>query len=71
MKYEAFYGSMKKSYQYLETKKEISVFDYTQVLFAALWGCIFFGQLPDVYSFIGYAIIISAAVIKFLHGRGK
>lgn len=51
--------------------KEISVFDYTQVLFAALWGFIFFEQLPDVYSFIGYAIIITAAVIKFLHGRSK
>lgn len=51
--------------------KEISVYDYTQVIFAALWGFIFFEQIPDVYSFIGYMIIIAAAVIKFLHGRNR
>ena len=51
--------------------KEISVYDYTQVIFAAVWGFFFFEQIPDVYSFIGYAIIITAAVIKFLHGKNK
>jgi len=49
--------------------KEISVFDYTQVLFAAMWGGIFLDELPDVYSFIGYAIIIGIAVIKWYVGR--
>ena len=51
--------------------KEISVYDYTQVIFAAVWGFFFFEQIPDVYSFIGYAIIITAAVMKFLHGKSK
>ena len=27
--------------------KEISVFDYTQIIFAAALGFIFFGELPD------------------------
>lgn len=45
--------------------KEISVFDYTQVLFAALWGGIFLDELPDIYSIIGYAIIIGIAVIRW------
>lgn len=49
--------------------KEISVYDYTQVIFAAVWGFFFFEQIPDVYSFIGYAIIITAAVMKFLYGK--
>ncbi|MGN0350883.1 MAG: DMT family transporter [Roseburia sp.] len=44
--------------------KEISVFDYTQVIFAAVLSLIVLGELPDVYSFIGYAIIIGTAVVK-------
>lgn len=44
--------------------KEISVFDYSQILFAALWGFLFLGQIPDGYSFLGYAIILAAAVLK-------
>ncbi len=44
--------------------KEISVFDYTQVIFAALLSLVVLGEWPDVYSFIGYAIIIGTAVVK-------
>lgn len=42
--------------------KEIAVFDYAQVLFAAVLGYFFLAQVPDVLSFIGYAVIIGAAV---------
>lgn len=45
--------------------KDISVFDYTQVLFAAILGILFLGDIPDVFSFIGYAIIIGTAIIKW------
>ncbi len=45
--------------------KEISVFDYSQVIFAAILGWIFLAQLPDVYSWIGYVIIIGTAVAKW------
>lgn len=48
--------------------KEISVFDYTQVIFAAMWGLLFFGELPDLYSYVGYAIIIITAVVKWRKG---
>lgn len=47
--------------------REISVFDYTQVLFATLLGFVFLGQLPDIYSFIGYVIIIGCAVYKWYY----
>ena len=49
--------------------KEISVYDYTQLIFTTLIGFIIFGDVPDVYSFIGYAIIVGAAVASFLHVR--
>lgn len=48
--------------------KEISVFDYSQVVFAAIWGIIIFGETPDVYSIIGYVIIIVTAIVKWYHG---
>ena len=47
--------------------KEISIFDYSQVLFAALWGILFFGELPDGYSFAGYAIIIGAGIFRWYY----
>ncbi len=51
--------------------KEISVFDYTQVLFAAIVGFLVLNQIPDLYSFIGYFIIITAAVIRWQYNLKK
>jgi len=47
--------------------KDISVFDYLQVLFAAILGFLFLDQIPDIYSILGYIIIIGAAIIKWKH----
>lgn len=47
--------------------KEISVYDYSQILFSALLGFLVFGQLPDVLSILGYVIIIAVAVLMFLY----
>lgn len=47
--------------------KEISVFDYSQILFAAILGFLFFDQIPDIYSLIGYVIIIGAAVFRWMY----
>ena len=49
--------------------REISVYDYTQVIFSAVLGWLLFGQLPDVWSFIGYAVIIGTAVWKWKVGQ--
>ncbi len=47
--------------------KEISVFDYTQVIFAALLGIIFLKETPGILSIIGYVIIIGMAFIRWNH----
>lgn len=47
--------------------REISVYDYTQIPFSALLGFLVFGQIPDLLSWIGYAIICGAGIIMFLH----
>ena len=50
--------------------RDISVFDYTQVIFAALWGILFLGEVPSVLSIIGYVIIIGTALVRWaLRGR--
>lgn len=47
----------------------VSVYDYTQVLFAAIWGFAFFRQIPDLWSIIGYIIICAVAVMMFLDNQ--
>ena len=49
--------------------KEISVYDYTQVLFAALLGFVLFGQMPDIFSVIGYLLICGAGIFMFFYNK--
>ena len=51
--------------------KEISVFDYSQIVFAALLGFLFLHEIPDCYSIIGYVIIIGIAVFKWWYTVDK
>ncbi|WP_352399440.1 DMT family transporter [Anaerotignum sp.] len=50
--------------------REISVFDYSQIPFSALLGYFVFGQVPDVFSWIGYLIISCTAIAMFLYTNG-
>lgn len=45
---------------------ELSVYDYTQIIFAALLGMIFLGEVPDIISILGYVIICGAGIAMFL-----
>lgn len=51
--------------------KEISVYDYSQILFSALLGFFLFQQLPDRFSILGYVIICAAAVMMFFYNNRK
>ncbi len=51
--------------------KEISVYDYTQVIFAALLGFFVFGDLPDIWSVLGYILICGAGVTMFIYNKRK
>lgn len=42
--------------------KSIAVYDYTNVIFTAVLGFCFFGQIPDLLSVAGFAVILFAAV---------
>ena len=47
--------------------KEISVYDYTQVVFAAILGFFVFGDLPDLLSVGGYILICGAGIAMFFY----
>ena len=43
--------------------KDIAVFDYSGILFAAAFGFLFFAQVPDLLSIAGFLLIILAAFL--------
>lgn len=51
--------------------REISVYDYSQVIFAAGLGFAVFGQIPDALSWLGYAVICTMAAVMFLYNNRK
>ena len=56
--------SITAAYQHAPAR-DISVFDYSQVVYAAVFGLLLFGEIPDVWSIIGYVIIIGTAFSKW------
>ncbi|MGR3763198.1 DMT family transporter [Rossellomorea sp. NS-SX7] len=46
--------------------KEISIFFYSTVVYSALISIFLFGQIPDLWSIIGYIIIFGASLYMFL-----
>ena len=60
--------SITAAYSYAPAK-EISVYDYSQLIFTALLGFFLFGDIPDKWSFLGYFIIVAMAVLVFLYNN--
>lgn len=50
-----------KAYSHAPARK-ISVYDFSIVIFSAILGFVFIGQVPDYLSIIGYAIIVGTAI---------
>lgn len=50
---------------------EISICDYSQILFSALFGFFFFGQQADLLSWIGYGLLILFALLNYMIGMKK
>ncbi len=63
-------GQFTLTYAYSKAPaREISVFDYTIVLFAGLLGFCLFDQMPDALSFLGYFIIIGVSIAMFIYNN--
>ena len=48
----------------------VGVFDYSYLVFAALWGLLFFGESPDGLTALGMALIFSAGALVALRRPG-
>lgn len=51
--------------------KEVSIYDYSQIIFSAAIGFFVMGQLPDWLSVVGYIVIIGAAFAMFRYNNRK
>ena len=51
--------------------REISVYDYSQVIFSAFLGFVLFADVPDWLSVVGYVIICGMAIINFRYNNRK
>lgn len=56
------------AYKYAPAK-EISIFNYTNVIFSAIISIILFNVIPDEFSIIGYIIIFSGALYMFMYNK--
>jgi drug/metabolite transporter (DMT)-like permease len=44
---------------------EVSIYQYSQIVFASLLGIVFFSERPDLYSLIGYGLIFAGGYYIF------
>ncbi|WP_195987877.1 DMT family transporter [Clostridium sp. D53t1_180928_C8] len=56
------------AYKYAKAK-EISIFDYSNIIFSAIISIVMFGVLPDYLSVIGYIIIFAVSLYMFLYNK--
>ncbi|WP_027702949.1 DMT family transporter [Metaclostridioides mangenotii] len=56
------------AYKYAPAK-EISIFDYTNIIFSAILSILLFNQFPDTLSVLGYLIVFIASFYMFLYNK--
>ncbi|MCS1349991.1 DMT family transporter [Mechercharimyces sp. CAU 1602] len=49
--------------------REISIFFYSTVVYTSIFSFLFFDQLPDLYSIVGYLIIFAASLYMYWHNK--
>ena len=48
---------------------QVSIYDYTIVIFAGLWSFLLWGEIPDMLSVAGYVIIFGSSLFMFLYNK--
>jgi len=56
------------AYKYAPAK-EISIFDYSNIIFSAIISIVLFNVFPDKFSIIGYLIIFGASFYMFMYNK--
>lgn len=60
--------ALTKAYS-LAPSKEISIYDYSQMIFVSIWSLLFFEQIPNNLSLIGYFVILSASIYIYTYNK--
>ena len=56
------------AYKYAPAK-EISIFDYSNIIFSAIISMVIFNHPPDILSVLGYIVIFSASLYMFIYNK--
>ncbi len=68
----AMFGQITLTNAYAIAKaRDVTVFNYTQIIFAGILGIIFFSDIPLIWSILGYIVIIFAGILSILNPRSK
>lgn len=51
--------------------KDISVFEYFGILFAAIFSFILFREVPSLYAMLGYLLVIVAGISVYIYNKRK
>lgn len=62
--------SITRAYFYAPAK-EISIYDYNQIIISAVMGFIFLNQIPDIYSIFGYITIFVMGIWMYFYNKGR
>lgn len=63
-------GQIALTYAYKESPaSEISIYDYSNIIFSSILGYIFLREIPDLLSIIGGTLIIAASLIVFIYRK--
>lgn len=61
------FGQITLTYSYrMATAAEISIYNYSGIIFSIILGFFFLGEVPDWSSLIGCVLVIAAALITYL-----
>ena len=50
---------------------EVSIYNYSNVIFSSIFGILLFSEIPDIFSISGYLLIIAAGYLIFRFGSIK
>jgi drug/metabolite transporter (DMT)-like permease len=48
---------------------EVSIYDYSNIIFSSLLGYLFLSEIPDIFSIMGGFLILSASVILYIQTK--
>lgn len=66
----AAFGQIALTFAYNNCKaSEISIYDYSNIIFSSLLGYLFLSEIPDILSILGGILILSASVILYIQQR--